>query len=112
MGYFLGDCNVFYKYLNLNLLLIVYKMNKNNMTEPKNNLVCDICNYRTSDKSNFQRHNKNLKHMQNCVSEVDKLKKELKQKEFEYKHQIDLLKKENEKLEAIVKTYESIKNKK
>ena len=69
---------------------------------------CKLCNYVTDDKSNFIRHNNNKKHLEKTsqISEVDKLKSQLKEMEAEFKHKIELMEKENEKLEAVIQVYE------
>jgi hypothetical protein len=58
--------------------------------------ICNICNYNTDDKSNYMRHLRNQKHLENAskIDEVDVLKIQLKDKD-----------KEIEKLEAVIKVY-------
>jgi hypothetical protein len=70
--------------------------------------ICNLCNYNTDDKSNFIRHQRNKKHIEkigkNC--EVDQLKARMKELETEYKHKLEIMEKEKEKLEAVIKVYE------
>ncbi len=58
--------------------------------------ICNICNYNTDDKSNYMRHLRNQKHIENAakINEVELLKTQLKDKD-----------KEIEKLEAVIKVY-------
>jgi hypothetical protein len=69
---------------------------------------CQLCNYSTDERGNFSRHKKQKKHLENMekVSEVDKLKSQLKEMETVYKHKLEIMEKEKEKLEAVIKVYE------
>jgi hypothetical protein len=75
--------------------------------------ICELCNYSTDERGNFSRHKKQKKHLENTekVNEVDKLKSQLKEMEIEYKHKLEIMEKEKEKLEAVIKVYEEKGNK-
>jgi hypothetical protein len=85
---------------------------------------CEICDYQTDDKSNFNRHEKNKNHLKKItnIDEVNKLRQKIKEMEMdfkyknektetEYKHKIEIINKEKEKLEEVNKILKEQANK-
>ncbi len=73
---------------------------------------CVYCNFETNDSGNYCRHKQTKKHQDNLKNsysvekENETLKSQLKEMEAEYKHKLELMEKEKEKLEAVIQVYE------
>ena len=77
--------------------------------------ICNLCNYNTEDKSNFNHHNKSKKHLFNLNTENKKEENEklkLKEKEIEeLKQELIKVKEEKKELEVTAKIYKELSEK-
>ena len=71
--------------------------------------ICEFCKYTTNDSGNYSKHKQTKKHIEkellnkSVEKENEVLKQQIKEMEFQYKHKLELLEKENEKLEEVNK---------